>query len=58
MEMVGPPGLEPDDVGWGGLLGILSSHVLSRTVLRTYVMTYTIIPYGSNLKYCCYTDYQ
>ena len=32
MEMVGPPGLEPDDVGWGGLLGYLIRPAPSWTV--------------------------
>ena len=30
---MGPPGLEPDDVGWEGLLGSLSRHDLRWTAL-------------------------
>jgi len=32
MKVVGPEGLEPGDVGWGGLLGYPSSPAAARTV--------------------------
>jgi len=37
----GPPRLVPGDIGCGGLLGSQSPHVLSRTPLGIYVITYT-----------------
>ena len=40
MLMVGPPGLEPDDAGWGSLLGQLSRAALSWMVpgIRLYAV--------------------